>query len=297
MIESPYLDDPSASWLRGNLHTHTVESYDCARPVSTVIDDYELRGYDFLVFTDHDAFVDPTDHRDTTTMTLVGGTEVTDGGRHVLAVGVDGPVEPHGDRQAVLDTIYNTGGLALLPHPNWGESYDHYPQTTLRELSGYAGIEIYNGASRRGRGAPTATDQWDRLLSSGHAVWGYGTDDTHRDTDVGVAWTVVQTTDRTPNAVLAALAAGRCYVSTGVTIETIESSARTITVETADAEAIRLVADHGTVHRTVDAAAATFNLDRDLRADTNATYVRIECFGAGDQMAWTQPCFLDTSSG
>jgi len=297
MIESPYVDDTEAEWLRGNLHTHTVESPDSQRPVASVVSDYELRGYDFLAVTDHDSFVDPAGYRETTTMALVGGTEVTDGGTHVVGLGVDGEVAPDPDRQAVLDDVSDDYGLAVLPHPNWGPAFEHYPQSTLDDLDGYAGIEVYNGASERGQGSPLATDRWDQLLSNGHVVWGYATDDAHHPEDVGRAWTVVQATDRSPEAVLAALAAGRCYASTGVTIEVVTVDGDAVSVETTNAAEIRLVADYGTVHRVVESGQATFNVPGNLRSDTDASYVRLECLGSGGRAAWTQPFFLDSRTG
>jgi hypothetical protein len=295
MIESPYREN--GEWLRGNLHTHTVESPDSERSVANCVSDYEVRGYDFLALTDHDAFVDPTDYRESTTMAIVGGTEVTDGGTHVIGLGVDGTVDPNPDRQAVLDDVAAADGLAVLPHPNWGSTFEHYPQAALEDLDGYAGIEVYNGASERGRGSPLATDRWDRLLSAGEVVWGYATDDSHHSGDVGRAWTVVQATERSPGAILAALDAGRCYASTGVTIEEVAVDGDTVSVETTDAAELRLVADYGTVHRVVESASATFDVPGDLQPDADASYVRVECLGSGGRAAWTQPFFLDGRTG
>jgi hypothetical protein len=297
MIESPYLDDREAEWLRGNLHTHTAESHDSERPAVNVVSDYEDRGYDFLVLTDHDAFVDPADYRERTAMALVGGTEVTEGGTHVIALGVGGTIDADADRQAVLDAVAEDGGLTVLPHPNWGSSFEHYTQDTLESLSGYAGIEVYNGASRRGQGSPLATDRWDRLLSAGAVTWGYATDDSHRPDDVGQAWTVVQATERSPDAVLAALGEGRCYASTGVTIDEVAVEANTVAIETTNADELRLVADYGTVHDVVESTDARFAVPGDLRPNAGATYVRVECLGTGGRRAWTQPMFLDGRTG
>lgn len=297
MIESPYVADGDAEWLRANLHTHTAASHDSERPVVDVVNDYEARGYDVLALTDHDAFVTPADYRQRTSVTLLGGTEVTDGGTHVIGLGVDGTVAPDTDRQAVLDAIADDTGLAVLPHPNWGPAFEHYSQAALEDLDGYAGIEVYNGASSRGRGSALATDRWDRLLSAGAVVWGYATDDSHRPDDVGRAWTAVQATERSPEAVLDSLEAGRCYASTGVRIEAITVDGDVVSIETTDGAAVRLVADYGTVHRVVESATATFEVPGDLRPDADASYVRLECLGSGGRAAWTQPLFLDGRTG
>lgn len=297
MIENPYVNDGEAEWLRGNLHTHTAESPDSQRPVANVVTDYEERGYDFLALTDHDSFVDPAGYRETTTMALVGGTEVTDGGTHVVGLGVGGEVAPDPDRQAVIDDVIDDHGLAVLPHPNWGPTFEHYPQATMDELDGYTGIEVYNGASERGQGNPLATDRWDQLLSNGHVAWGYATDDAHHPGDVGRAWTVVQATERSPEAVLAALATGRCYASTGVTIEGVTVEEDTVSLETSNAAEIRLVSDYGTVHSVVESGQARFDVPGNLRPDADASYFRLECLGSGGRAAWTQPFFLDGRTG
>ena len=289
-IDSPYGED--GEWFRGNLHTHTDASPDAAWSLETVVAVYADRGYDFVVVTDHDVAT-PVETVDD--VTLLPGIEVTANGTHVVCLGTDDVVSPHADRQRVLDEATAAGGIGILPHPNWGPDYAHYSQSALEALDGYAGIEIYNGASRDGRGRPAATDRWDRLLSAGRVVWGYAADDAHADDDVGAAWTVVQAPTATPMAILDALRAGRCHASTGVAIEAITVEAGSVTVETADAEAIQLVADYSAIQQTVTGSTATFHLPADL--DMDASYVRIVCHGTGEQTAWTQPLFLDGRRG
>jgi|APHM01.1.fsa_nt_gi Predicted metal-dependent phosphoesterases (PHP family) len=291
-IVSPYVNGHT-EWRRANFHTHTAESPDASRPVAEVVTEYEIRGYDILGLTDHDTVSDLADLRDTSTMTLISGTEVTSGGTHVIGLGVDDAVTPHPDRQAVLDTLAESDGLAVLPHPNRGPGFDHYTQDALQRLDGFAGIEICNGSSRRKQGSSLATDRWDQLLSDGHVVWGYAADDSHRPHDWGTAWTMIQATDPTPRAALTALRNGRCYASTGVSIESLSVTDSTLTVKTAAAATIRLVADHGRVHRTVESPTAVFDLPADLQSDTHPSYVRVECYGSGTKTAWTQPFFLD----
>jgi hypothetical protein len=293
MINSPYVEDADAEWYRGNLHTHTEHSPDSTRPVANVISDYEEREYDFLTLTDHDTFVDPADYQERTTMSLISGIEVTDNSTHVSALNINSAITPDPDRQTVLDAVAEDDGIAVLPHPNWGPEFEHYSQEKLAGLNGYAGIEVYNGASERGQGSSLATDHWDRLLSNGHVVWGYANDDSHRPNDVEKAWNVVQTTESTPTAIISALRTGCCYASTGVTIEEITADSDTVSIQTTNAATIRLIADYGTVHRVVESATASFDVPGDLRPDVDSSYVRIECLGSGNQTAWTQPLFLD----
>ena len=128
-ILSPYLAAPGAVWLRGNLHTHTTRSDGRGAPQET-IDTYARLGYDFLALSDHDL---PADYSglDPRGMILLPCSEVSEGGGHVLAVGCRGRIAPDPDRQKVIDAIRAAGGVAVLPHPNWEEDFNHY---TFEEL-------------------------------------------------------------------------------------------------------------------------------------------------------------------
>ncbi len=291
-VDSPYADAPAdAAWLRGNLHTHTAASPDADRPVEAVLADYADRGDDFLAITDHDVAFDPAPYRDETGLILLPGVEVTANGPHVLRLGSAAPATPHPDRRRVLADAVAADAATVLAHPNWGPTFDHYDQPTLEALEGYAGLEVYNGATRGGEGSADATDRWDRLLAAGRVVWGYGTDDAHRPADVGRAWTAVLTAESTPAGVLDALRTGRCYASTGPTIRDVAVDGTRVTVETAAAGAIRLVTDHGAVARTLAGPTATVDLADAL--DDDAGYARFEALGEAGRRAWTQPLFLD----
>jgi len=289
-VVNPY--EGSGTWLRGNLHAHTTAS-DGTRPPEDVVADYEARGYDFLAVSDHDALVDPGDYRDGTGMILLPAVEVSANGPHLLHLGAGEVVPPDRDRQAVVDLIRERGGLAVLNHPNWQEEFAHWPRDELFRLEGYAGIEIYNAVVEQLPGAALATDRWDQLLSAGRRVWGFASDDSHAGRDVERAWTVVEADEPTAEAVYEALASGRFYASTGVTIRDVTVAGDELTVETADARRIRLVSDYGVVQQTVEAPTASFRLPSQLVHQSDHTYVRLECLGRGGETAWTQPLFLD----
>ncbi len=288
-ITSPYR--PSGEWLRGNLHTHTTFS-DGTRPPEEIIADYESRGYDYLAISDHDVFVDPETYRHRTDMVLLPAVEVSANGPHILHINATDAVEPREDRQAVVTDIVGQGAFAVMNHPNWLRHFSHCPQETLEQVEGYAGIEIYNGVIERLPGSSLATDRWDRLLAEGRRIWGFGTDDCHRPEDVGLGWSVVQADERTPEAVVDSLRTGRFYASTGVAIERIGASEDVVSLTTANAQRIRLISDYGVVQHTVDGHEATFRISDHLLLGADHTYVRIECYGPGGRMAWTQPFFL-----
>lgn len=288
-IENPYPE--SGQWLRGTLHTHTTVS-DGTRDVSEVIDDYEARGHDFLAISDHDVSVDPADHRAGRGIILLPAIEISENGPHLSALGVTSEVEPIPDRQAVIDTIREHGGQAVLNHPNWQSEFAHWPHDRLTALEDYLGIEIYNAVIRRHPGAALATDRWDRLLSTGRRVWGFANDDSHRGYDVDRAWNVVRVEAATPEAVYDALVAGQFYATTGVTITDVSVSTGTLHVDTAAAAELRLISDHGVVQQQVDGPSASFRLPEQLVHGSDHSYVRVECHGSAGSVAWTQPFFL-----
>lgn len=286
LFTSPYSAD--GEWLRGNLHTHTTNS-DGTRPPEQVIADYESRGYGFLALSDHDCLTDPEPYRSGTSLVLLPAVEVSARGPHMLHIGATERVEPDEDRQVALDNIAAQNALGILNHPNWGRSFNHFPHERMEALERYAGIEIYNGVIERLEGTPLATDRWDRLLSKGRRVWGFGHDDAHAAVDVELAWNVVRVRERTPEAVIAALREGNFYASTGVEITNVAVDDGALRVETRNADRIRFFTQHGVCRQTTDGNAAEYALPSDPDRAERLLYVRAECYGSGGRMAWTQP--------
>jgi hypothetical protein len=289
------LDHPYAGaaaeprWLRGNLHCHSTRS-DGKRTPQAVIDDYAVRGYDFLMFSDHDVWAGPAELAglDARTLALIPGHEVTKDGPHLLQVGGRTKAEAREDRQAVIDDVIAAGGFAVVNHPNWFEQFDHCPHAVMRGWKGFAGVEIYNHVITRMPGSPYATDHWDRLLSQGRRVWGFANDDAHEDGEAGFGWNMVLGASRDSDAIVAAMARGRFYASTGVAIESIAVEGMRVTVRTRDAERIAAMGTHGRRLKVVDAAELSFEVpEREI-------YVRFQCWGRGERQAWTQPFFVAT---
>ena len=286
-LDHPYRGLTNGEWLRGNLHTHTTKSDGVNRP-QRVINDYAKRGYDFLAISDHDIYTSIRDCRqwDARGMVLMPGNEVSANGPHILHVAADRFIEPVAQRQEVINRIAAGKGLAVIAHPNWLEAFDGTPITQMQEWVGYHGLEIHNGLIRRLRGSPYCTNKWDLLLSQGRRLWGFANDDSHDDGDVECGWNVVYSKQRTVKQITAALTAGRFYTSSGVVISSIRVRANRITIETENAASIVAVSDFGQRIGSIDAARIDFEVPEDQR------YVRFECWGVGEQFAWTQPFFV-----
>lgn len=285
-LESPYSDDAGLAWLKGNLHTHTTES-DGSRAPQEVVDDYAARGYDFLMVSDHDKLIDPKALKGRG-MILIPGNEISAKGPHLLHINAKVHIPPDEDRQKILDAIAKDKALAVLNHPNWQEHFNHCPHEKLELWTGYVGLEVYNGVITRLAGSPWAFDRWDKLLAKGRRLWGFANDDSHAPQDVELGWNVVQTGKHTVAGIVDGLARGRFYGSTGVAIRRISAHGRTVHVATQNAERLAVVADYGKRIAQADARELTFHVPD----AAPYTYVRVECYGAGERAAWTQPFFI-----
>ena len=288
-IEHPYSDlSGSGQWICGNLHAHTIFS-DGLRDRQAIIDDYAARHHGFLMLSDHDYFTSEADYQnlDTRGMILIPGNEITANGPHLLHVHADRKVEPHTDRQKVLDEIRSARGFAIANHPNWQNNFAHCPQELLEMWCGYVGLEIYNGTIGRLDGSPYATNRWDILLAAGRRVWGFANDDSHLPADdVGLGWNCAYVEERTVEGVTNALRMGRFYASTGVVITQVRVERNQIYIETENAERIVALQDVGRRLKVTDARFI------EVEVPTTAKYIRFECWGRGESFAWTQPFFI-----
>lgn len=284
---NPYAE-AGGEWLRGNLHTHSTNS-DGALTPDEVAAAYATLGYDFLMFSDHDAFTDVAGVRDHG-LVLLPGVELS-AGPHLVHVGAKRLLENVADRQLAIDKVNAEGGFAIAAHPNWEHHFNHFPQHLLESLQGYIGLEIYNGVIRRLDGSPLATDRWDQLLGQGRRLWGFANDDHHTVGDAGLAWNMVRCAERTPEAIMAAMRRGAFYASTGVAIHEIGVEGRCLHVATDTAQRMVVHCDFGHHQYAVDGPAVTYTLPE----DGNCRYLRVTCWGPRETMAWTQPFFVEKS--
>ena len=101
--------------------------------------------------------------------------------------------------------------------------------------------------------------------------------------DLARGWNMVYVRERTVEAIVEALRNGCFYASTGVVITRIAVDCNRIRLETEDADRIVAQGDFGQRFAEVDGTAAEVTVPDTTR------YVRFECWGRGEQFAWTQP--------
>jgi hypothetical protein len=256
---SPSPPAAPVQWLRGQLHLHSSGSGDSHTPPDDVVRWYRSKGYDFVVFTDHNRVTLPPAPVDG--MLVFPGVELTQNLKkcdpepeqgmrcllHVNALFVSGgpwidwpgplPNKRVDILARALDVTRNMGGIAVINHPNF-----HYAANAglVIELAhrGVKLLEIANEAidsNNEGDARHPSTEQiWDAVLTSGATVWGVASDDAHHYFDaaevaargdkvyVGDRGFVMVNARKEPKAIREAIEHGSFYGSNGALLERVD---------------------------------------------------------------------------
>ena len=201
------------NWYKGNTHCHSTISDGDSAPFK-VVKAYHDHGYNFLLLTDHNFWVDhdtirkPQNLRDD--FIMIPGEEVTDQKSvHSTAFSISEYVPFNNDKnqassydarvkeiraalktptdlsksdllQLHVDGTIEAGGIPILNHPNFSQGLhvsDILPVKNLHHM------ELYNGhpsvANWGKEGHISVEAKWDKLLSSGKKIYGVSADDMH----------------------------------------------------------------------------------------------------------------------
>ena len=303
-------------WYRGNLHTHTTESDGDAEP-EKVAAWYREHGYDFLVLSDHNhlTLLDYGNGRGGSLGPLmIPGEEVTipayhDDDRipvHIGAIGINRVVEPTdtGDvvttLQANIDAIRDAGGISCINHPSWKWSFDH---EAILKTRGASLLEVFNAATACNNypipipGFLSPSQIWDNVLSAGVPIFGVASDDSHHYHDFspemdnpGRGWVMVESDGLESEAVVEAMQSGRFYFSTGVFLNSLNSSADRISLtirrKSVSIFLTRFIGRDGTVYDEQVGQEVSYSPNGD------EGYIRAHVMSSNGLQAWTQPVFL-----
>ena len=308
-VARPRTQDPGPLWFKGNLHTHTLNSDGDSTP-DDVVRWYREHGYNFLVLTDHNYLtsVDGLNalHGADEKFLVVKGEEVTDrlGEKpiHVNGLNPDRFIKPPGGAtvagmvQNMIDAIRSAGGVPSVNHPNygWAISPDELAQLQRTRL-----FEVFNGHpfvnNLGGGGVPGLEETWDRVLSSGRLLYGIAVDDAHyfkRPEDKtaprpGFGWVYVRAARLDAPTLLGALERGDFYSSTGVELQSLITSATSMSLsvrtERQSKYRIQFIGRHGRVLSETTTSPATYSFKGD------EGYVRAKVMESNGKVAWIQP--------
>jgi hypothetical protein len=205
--------------------------------------------------------------------------------------------------------------LTFLNHPNYGWGVNAEDLKQVDELSFF---EVYNGhpgvRNAGDKEHPSTEAVWDEVLThrlsrkGGRPLYGLATDDAHNyhkmavgQSNPGRGWVMAQAPYLTCEAILAALEAGRFYVSTGVTLDSVEQRGGRL--------ALKIRPTPGVTYRTEFIAAkkggpasvvhSSDSLEPSYRLTGEELYVRARVISSRkhpnpsakgeNEMAWTQP--------
>jgi len=289
---------PGRFW-RGNLHGHSSAS-DGRKTPAEACQAYIDAGYDFTCLSDHfrEIYSYPiTDTRPFRTdgfTTLIGaelhGPATSRGvDWHVLAVGLPLDFAPPAEGEtgpALSRRAADAGAFVAIAHPHW---YQLQPQDGA-DLDAAHAVEVYNHTSAvhcdRGDGAVFL----DAMLSEGRRLMAVAVDDSHwKNGDAFGGWVMVKADENTPEALLAALHAGRFYASQGPEFHDIAREGDEIVIRSSPVEAIMLVGPVSQSSRQHGRNLTRARLDLSPFAGTWCRAVLVDAMG---RRAWSNPLWL-----
>ena len=304
------VDFGSGRWFKGNTHTHTLES-DGDSPPEVVATWYRNHGYNFLVISDHNVWVNPAglSHLVDSAFLLIPGEELTTrfSGRpvHVNGLNIPGVIEPRTDTtllgtiQQNVDAVRGVEGVPHINHPNFGWAL---PQEILAQVRNNKLLEIHNAHplvhNEGGGDSPGMEAVWDHLLSGGLRIYGIAVDDAHHfhgefasnRANPGRGWVTVRASDLDPREILAQMEAGRFYASTGVELDSVAVGERELFIAIRTRGDFKFITEfigqHGAVLGRTGDNPATYRLVG------SETYVRVKVTDSGGAVAWLQPVFV-----
>ena len=168
-------------------------------------------------------------------------------------------------------------------------------------MTGASLLEVFNGhpgANMHGApGKPSYEGIWDGVLSAGRIIFGVATDDSHNYSDFsptrsnpGRGWVMVRAPEFTRDAIVEALASGKFYASTGVTLADLAVSEESIHLEI-EQERDFIYTTTFTGRGGIELAQEV-GLEASYRVGGEEGYVRATVSSSSGGKAWTQPVFL-----
>lgn len=305
---TPDRTDPftaDGEWLRCALHAHTTNSDGELEPEALAAH-YGRAGFDVLAITDH---WKRSEAPSTDRLLVLPSVElncILPGARdgHVLGYGIAASADlaalgaEYADLERTAAFIQAHGGVAYLAHPYWTGVIPG----GFELPANVAGIEVWNAGCELEVGRGLSSVHWDELLDAGRSCFGLVTDDSHHPGfDSGHGWTWLRVSERSAEAVLAALAAGCFYGSSGPVLHEVAVDGEEVEVRCSPARSVTLVSGR-TEGAAVNAGRLGYRYAGDvlaaddqgitharLRKPFGAGYVRVEVTDATGRRAWTNP--------
>lgn len=293
VLTNPF--DSKGKWYKAALHVHTTNS-DGDVDVPTRIEQYRKKGFDVVAITDHRTTNDLSGYSDKDFLALSSmefhpKTYSGAPSHHLLAYGLPHPYNYDNSlaAQEMIDDIKSKGAKVFYAHPYWtGHTY-----VEMTEVSGYLGVEVLNKVCE-GADSGSGRMHWDQMLNSGYVLSGLATDDVHKSSEVGKAWTMIKATSCDEKSILDALEKGCFYASEGPEIKDFHiNKKKIIKIECSSAQKIVFRTSGAGNGRVIKAAQGKelIEAEWDL-SKKRPVWVRCEVTDKEGKTAWTNPIFL-----
>jgi hypothetical protein len=304
-------------FFKGNLHTHSTLSDGRLSP-GEVCRRYREAGYDFLCLSDHFVglygypIADTREFRTNRFTTLLGAevhvSAMANGEIwHVLAVGLPQDFRPpHApdfapaagaeSAAALAARCREAGAFVAVVHPQWSG----LTLADARTIEAAHAVEVYNHGCHVESDRGDGTAMLDLLLSEGRRLTAIATDDAHfSGPDHFGGWVMVRAEANEPEALLAALKAGRFYSSQGPELRGLTVGEEWIEVACSPAERVIAVG-------AGSAATVAYREDFVGRAEgpggtdmarlprarlKGSPWLRVVAVDAEGRRAWSNPVF------
>lgn len=199
--------------LKGDLHVHSSFSHDSNVPVEQVVAESRIAGYDFIALTEHNTTRHLMQDHSTDDLLVIAGYEHTITQiAHVNIFGLRNipkktAIYTQAEMAEYLEPLKERGALIQLNHPNDPTYYSRIGYNLDVHF-----IEVLNGVWREDD--HKTLQDWHNLLVEGHKIVATAGTDAHKNHTVRRAFNNVYVTERSEEAILEGLMAGRNYITT-----------------------------------------------------------------------------------
>ena len=190
--------------VKVDFHVHSAASLDGRSELDQLARAAKKRGLDAIAICDHNRFT-LTDPETREGVLLLPGCEVSTASGHVLALFCREPFELPPELPPLSEAarlIHSRGGLAVLAHPFTRAGMDREGEERFLDGAECANARAYfHNPEANGMAA---------AFAARHELTATGGSDAHHAGEVGNCYTGVECEELTPEALEAAVRAGRC---------------------------------------------------------------------------------------
>lgn len=214
-LENPY-QDYAGTGLRANFHAHSQAWVGLTYGTTSVQDIYRLYqelGYQSAAISNYQRIAPPPDPELGLIHVPAYEHTLSLGQQHHTVLGAPQVSwfdytlwQTSAHKQHVIDVLTEGAPVVILNHPRKGAGFS---LEDMAVLSGYTGLEVMTKYSRG------ATEHWDAALSAGRRVFGFASDDGHRQdrgaSHIAIGWVIIHGCEPTADSLLASLQQGRFH--------------------------------------------------------------------------------------